>query len=334
MKTKTILIILIFLLNNSILKSQDTFSIVAIDPETGEVGSAGASCVNLLPYPSYRDGFLGELFPGVGAINTQAYYLESNQVNARNRMNLGDTPSEIIAWLEANDVQNHPEIRQYGVVAFVDGEPQSAAYTGVETDDEKGHITGPNYSIQGNILIGLNVLSSMEAGFLQAEGDLACKLMAALQGANIAGADSRCATNGTSSLFAFLKVSEPGAAFGEPTYMYEVITSDNAGIEPIDSLQIVFDEQHVSCNILGLNNQDSFDNVFEINPNPASEIINISTQLIGKYQLIIQNIAGQEVLSAEFQNEKNIDISSFDNGIYFIQLSNGQEYYSRKLIKR
>ena len=334
MKTKTILIILIFLLNNSILKSQDTFSIVAIDPETGEVGSAGASCVNLLPYPSYRDGFLGELFPGVGAINTQAHYLQSNQVNARNRMNLGDTPSEIIAWLEANDVQNHPEIRQYGVVAFVDGEPQSAAYTGVETDDEKGHITGPNYSIQGNILIGLNVLSSMEAGFLQAEGDLACKLMAALQGANIAGADSRCATNGTSSLFAFVKVSEPGAAFGEPTYMYEVITADNAGIEPIDSLQIVFDEQHVSCNILGLNNQDSFDNVFEINPNPASEIINISTQLIGKYQLIIQNIAGQEVLSAEFQNEKNIDISTFDNGIYFIQLSNGQEYYSRKLIKR
>ena len=334
MKFFKVLLVFLLIFKMVSVKSQDTFSIVAIDPETGDVGSAGASCVDLLPYPTYRNGFLGELFPGVGAINSQAYYLQSNQVNARNRMNLGDTPSEIIAWLQANDVQNHPEIRQYGVVAFVEGEPQSAAYTGVETDDEKSHITGLNYSIQGNILIGLHVLDSIEARFLRAEGDLACKLMAALQGANIVGADSRCATNGTSSLFAFVKVSEPGAVFGEPTYMYEVITADNAGIEPIDSLQIVFDEQHGSCNTMGLNDEDSFDTEFEISPNPVSDMVSVSTQLSGKYQLIIQNIIGQEVLSIEFENNKNLDISSFDRGIYFIQLSNGQESYSRKLIKR
>ena len=333
MKFFKILLVFLLIFKMVSVKSQDTFSIVAINPETGDVGSAGASCVNLLPYPSYRNGFLGELFPGVGAINTQAYYLPSNQINARNRMNLGDTPSEIIAWLEANDVQNHPEIRQYGVVAFVEGEPQSAAYTGVETDDEKSHIIGPNYSIQGNILIGLHVLDSIEARFLRADGDLACKLMAALQGANIVGADSRCATNGTSSLFAFVKVSEPGAIFGEPTYMYEVITADNAGIEPIDSLQIVFDEQHGSCNIMGLNDEDSYDIEFDIIPNPASGMINISTQLVGKYQLTVLNMAGQEILVAEFENKKDIDISSFDRGIYFVQLSNGSESYLRKLVK-
>jgi len=333
MKNFRLVLILIITIIVLPAKSQDTFSIVAIDPETGDVGSAGASCVDLLPYPTYRDGFLGELFPGVGAINTQAYYLASNQINARNRMNLGDTPIEIIAWLEANDVQNHPEIRQYGVVAFVDGDPQSAAYTGVETDDEKGHICGPNYSIQGNILLGHKVLDSIEAYFLRAEGDLACKLMAALQGANMVGADSRCATNGTSSLFAFVKVAEPEDIFGEPKYMYEVITADNAGIEPIDSLQIVFDLQH-NCNPVHLIENDSFDSGFDLSPNPSSSMLNISTHLMGTFQLSVQNMMGQELLTEDFSSEMNLDISSFDSGIYFIRLSNEQESYLRKFIKQ
>ena len=42
---------------------QDTFSIVAVDPQTGEVGSAGASCVDLSNFPNFATGFLSELFP-------------------------------------------------------------------------------------------------------------------------------------------------------------------------------------------------------------------------------------------------------------------------------
>lgn len=155
--TKSIFFSLIFLFSLS-LNAQDTFSIVAVDSVTGEVGSAGASCVNLINYPNLTNHFLGELFPGVGAINCQAYYLESNQINARNRMLEGMTPAEIIAWLEENDVQNNPTIRQYGITAMVDGSPESAGYTGVNTDDYKNHVTGPNYSIQGNILLGQMVL--------------------------------------------------------------------------------------------------------------------------------------------------------------------------------
>jgi len=45
--------------------SQDTFSIVALDSITGEVGSAGASCVNLNNWPGMTDHFLGELLPGL-----------------------------------------------------------------------------------------------------------------------------------------------------------------------------------------------------------------------------------------------------------------------------
>ena len=95
--------------------AQDTFSIVALDTVTGEVGSAGASCVDMNNFPGYDDDFLGELFPGLGAINTQAWYLPANQANARARMNEGYTPEEIIEWLIDNDVQNLPEKRQYGI---------------------------------------------------------------------------------------------------------------------------------------------------------------------------------------------------------------------------
>ena len=104
MRKEGLLVMVVMLLGAGSLIAQDTFSIVALDSNTGEVGSAGASCVDLFQTPFSNDDFLGELFPGVGAINSQAYYLGTNQNNAATRMNLGDTPSQIIEWLVANDV--------------------------------------------------------------------------------------------------------------------------------------------------------------------------------------------------------------------------------------
>ena len=217
---KNLLFIILFVSTIINVRSQDTFSIVAMDPVSGEVGSAGASCVDLGAFNIPTDDFLGELFPGVGAINSQAWYIPANQENARARMNEGLTPSEIIQWLIDNDISNQPQLRQYGIVAKVGEEIETAAHTGTSTDDYKNHIIGPNYSIQGNILLGQEVLDGMEEGFINAEGDLACKLMAALQGANMVGADSRCTGNGTSSLFAFVKVSQPSDTFGNPSSIH------------------------------------------------------------------------------------------------------------------
>jgi uncharacterized Ntn-hydrolase superfamily protein len=256
------LICLLFL--TIIVNSQDTFSIVAVDVETGEVGSAGASCVELNAFGLPPD-FLGVLFPDVGAINTQAYYISQNQDNATTRMNAGDTPQEIIDWLVANDVQNNPTLRQYGVVRIISGQGNSAAHTGSNTDDYKGHRTGPGYSIQGNILLGPEILDSMEANFINTQGSLADKLMAALQGANVAGADSRCLGNGTSSLFAFLKVAQPDDAFGAPSLVLGVDFLNNSGTEPIDSLQNLFDEAFppVSTN-------EAEELHFKVFPNPSN----------------------------------------------------------------
>jgi uncharacterized Ntn-hydrolase superfamily protein len=236
-KTSILLLTLLLILNN--LKSQDTFSIVAIDPATGEVGSAGASCISAGIFGLPPD-FLGVLFPGVGAINTQAYYIPANQTNASARMEAGDTPQEIIDWLVTNDIQNNPAIRQYGVVRIVNGEGLSAAHTGINTDDWKGHLTGPNYSIQGNILLGPSILEDMETAFLNTTGTLADKLMAALQGANVVGADTRCINNGTSSLFAFLKVAQPNDPANAPSLVLGVDSNFGAGFEPIDSIQTLY----------------------------------------------------------------------------------------------
>ena len=312
--------------------SQDTFSIVAMDPITGEVGSAGASCVDLDANNLPTDDFLGELFPGLGAINSQAYYIPANQENARARMNEGYTPSEIIEWLINNDVQNQPQFRQYGIVGKVGENIETAAYTGVATDDYKNDITGPNYSIQGNILLGEEILNGMEAGFLNTEGDLACKLMGALQGANIVGADFRCTNNGTSSLFAFVKVAQPSDTFGNPSFLLSVRTGSTDQIEPITELQILFDENR-DCESLSLIDFDN-DFPFSVYPNPSNDFVSLRALNDSEtYNLTIISITGAVVYTSDFISNTGIDVSGISKGIYFINITNKIASYTSKWIK-
>ena len=82
-------------------------------------------------------------------------------------------------------------------------EPPVVWQTGENCMDYKGHIVGNRYSIQGNILLGEHILTQMESSFVNTEGALADKLMAAMQGANVAGADTRCMEDSISSLSSF-----------------------------------------------------------------------------------------------------------------------------------
>lgn len=331
---KTIFIIIsVITLSISTSFSQDTFSIVAVDSTTGEVGSAGASCVDLFQTSQTTDHFLGKLVPGVGAINTQAWYLPANQNNATNQMNLGQTPNQIIQWLVANDAQSQPEIRQYGIAAIINGSPEADAHTGSSTDDYKNHIIGPNYAIQGNILLGQEVLDSMEARFLNEEGDLACKLMAALQGANMVGADTRCATNGTSSLFAYVKVAQPTDVFGSPSFLASVRTSSNAGIEPIDSLQIKFNVLHPCGNASLIEN--STNNLFTISPNPTSDFIVIESNFenLENCQYELYSSDGKIIVADLLPLSSKINISKFNGGIYYIKVKINDQIFTKKIIK-
>lgn len=312
-------------------RAQDTFSIVAVDSVTGEVGSAGASCVDLFQTSLANDDFLGVLIPGVGAINTQAYYLPANQNNATNRMNLGDTPNEIIQWLVANDIQGNPTIRQYGIAALINGSPQTAAHTGSSTDDYKNHIVGPYYSIQGNILLGQEVLDSMETRFLNKEGDLACKLMAALQGANMIGADTRCATNGTSSLFAFVKVSQASDPVGSPSFLASVRTHGNDGLEPIDSLQILFDQQH-ACGGAGLELIEN-DEMLQLFPNPTENNMTVTLAQAGNYKFEVLQLDGTLILEGTIEEQALIELSSFKTGYYLLRIHLDENTVTRKFAK-
>src|SRR5688500_7631459 len=95
----------------SLTRAQHTFSIVAVDSVTGEIGSAGATCGDSIVWPGTPGAkIISEIIPGKGAIHTQSYYLAANQTNAHNRMMAGDSPKQIIAWLVANDVQNDATI--------------------------------------------------------------------------------------------------------------------------------------------------------------------------------------------------------------------------------
>ena len=221
----------IFLLFFGLIYS--TFSIVAVDLNNGQVGSAGASCIG-------GSIIISDIHPGVGAIHTQSYWSGYNQIMASNLMDSGLSPDEIINYLIENDVNNNPTIRQYGIVDIYEG-GRSAAYTGENCMDYKNHILGTNYAIQGNILLNEQILINIENNFNNTIGTLSDKLMAALQGANIPGADSRCLDNGTSSLSAFIRVSEP---FDEPdNFLLDLnINNTNNNQEPINLLQNLYNE--------------------------------------------------------------------------------------------
>ena len=251
-----------------------TFSIVAVDTTTGEVGSAGGSCIA-------GSIIISDIHPGVGAIHTQAYYLPSNQNYASTLMDEGYSPSEIMELLEENDVQNNPTIRQYGVVDLFSGNnygliyeyecdeiegaiwhgtsgsdqlaecsdptiARSASFTGINCSNWKGHINGINYAIQGNILLSENILLGIERGFNLTNGSLDQKLMAALQEAKFPGADIRCLDEGISTLSAFIRVAKSS---DENEYYMDLninsvipyYTDNGIWIDPIDTLQTVYD---------------------------------------------------------------------------------------------
>jgi uncharacterized Ntn-hydrolase superfamily protein len=287
---KLVMILMGILSCSTKVYSQDTFSIVAVDTVTGEIGSAGASCVG----GGVGAFILSDVIEGIGAIHTQAYYLAQNQQNAHNRMLEGLAPQEIIDWLVAHDAQNNPTIRQYGIVDLTrDGE--SAAYTGINCNDYKNHITGPGYSIQGNILLGPIIIDTMHTTFLNTEGPLADRLMATLQAAKILGADTRCTSRGTSSQSGFVKVVRIGD--GVTPYLQIVVGNTPINKDPIDSLQTLFN----NWKIVKFNIVDPFLSLIEIDPdtippNGTSQSIitiipknNSDTLLTSGKQIILSN---------------------------------------------
>jgi len=280
-----------------ILLSQDTFSIVAVDTITGQVGSAGASCIQ-------GSIIISDIHPGVGAIHTQSYWNAINQDSASSLMDQGYPPQDIIDWLVANDSQNDPTIRQYGIVDLIDG-GRSAGYTGENCYDFKGHKLGENYAIQGNILLGQSILDDMETAFLTQYGTFEEKLMASLMAANVTGADTRCTPYGTPAISAFIRVADPD---NSEDLLYMDINVNNAPLtlNPLDSLNVLYWDWKISQYILGDINFDrkidvadililadhiqGYQSILEFAFNPADLNMNGALEITDLYLLVYQII--------------------------------------------
>lgn len=317
---------LLLLLN--VTFAQDTFSIVAADSITRELGSAGASCVDLFEGekmdPIYaKPNFISAIIPNKGSINVQSDFLLENKLNAIARFEAGDSPSQVISYLLAHDAKNATVDRQYGAVGFSNGKVEEQAFTGSDCLDFAGHVTGYigqfHYSIQGNILKGKHVIDAMEAGFRNTNGDLKCRLMAAMQGAKIVGADVRCEENKTSSLFAFLEVALPTDAKDAPSFSVSVKTHELSQIEPIDSLQKIFNTLH-QCAPSSIVETLSSNLLFTVYPNPtidktfAIKNLNNSDQ---DFNLSISDISGKIVWQYQGKlSDKTFTVRELNQGIY------------------
>jgi uncharacterized Ntn-hydrolase superfamily protein len=159
-----------------------TFSIVAIDPQTGEMGVAVAS----------RYFSVGSVVPwamaDVGAVATQANVNVGYGQQALDLLRQGLTAPEVLKKILADDKFEGKDGRQ---IAIVDAKGNVAAYTGPKAPTWAGDRQGKTWSAQGNILVGAQVPESMGKAFDATQGELAEKLFAALKAGDGAGGDSR-----------------------------------------------------------------------------------------------------------------------------------------------
>lgn len=213
-----------------------TWSVVAVDPRTKEVGVAGASCTDFV------FGIAG-IVPGKGVIVAQAM---SNMAAKRIGMKMlleGDSPREIIAAITKEGFDSNFSLQQYGIAALgFEGEP--AAYTGTDTDDRKGAAQGYGVSVQGNTLPDARIIGKMLAAFESASKNsgmtLADRLMAALEAGAAGGGDSRCGQQKARS--AFIIVAKSTDDVKSPLLRINIPGQEEGGANPIDLLRKEYDK--------------------------------------------------------------------------------------------
>lgn len=203
-----------------------TFSIVARDPDTGELGIAVES----------KFFGVGAVVPwaraGVGAVATQSYANTSFGPRGLDLMAEGASAREALDALVAAD--SGAARRQVGIV---DAQGRTATFTGDACLSWAGGITGEHYAAQGNILAGPAVVDAMAVAFETTTGDLATRLVTALAAGQAAGGDAR----GRQSA-ALLVVREGGGYGGYDDRYIDLRVEDHP--TPIVELRRLLDLKH------------------------------------------------------------------------------------------
>ena len=209
MRVRTLFVVLLMSLGTPTL-ARATWSIVAVDQSSLEVGVAAASCIGGV------DIVVG-LVPGHGAVAAQAFANLDARDEATRLLAAGTPPSEVVERITSVDFD--PEawysqwwsgmgIRQYGVVGL-GGTPSAVSFTGELTVEWSGALQGEEVAVQGNMIRASVVASALRA-FESTEGcALPDRLMIALEAGAEAGGDRRCSPS-LGSLSAVLAVARPG----------------------------------------------------------------------------------------------------------------------------
>ncbi|MFX1604538.1 MAG: DUF1028 domain-containing protein [Promethearchaeota archaeon] len=157
-----------------------TFSIVARDPENGDLGVIVQS-----KFPA-----VGSVVPwakaNVGAIATQAWANVGYGPDGLELLGTGKSASQTLKTLLVAD-----EGREHRQIGIVDAKGQTVAHTGKECMEWAGQIVGDGFTCQGNILAGKAVVVDMAEAYENTDGDLIDKLFAGLIAGQAAGGDRR-----------------------------------------------------------------------------------------------------------------------------------------------
>ena len=157
-----------------------TYSIVARDPETGQMGVAVQS----------HWFSVGALVPwaraGVGAVATQSFVDVRYGSEGLVLMQEGKSAQGALKQLLREDPT--PGVRQVGMI---DASGNTAQHTGAQCIQHAGHLAGKNFAVQANLMINEGVPEAMAKAFQQAQGPLAGRMLVALEAAQGAGGDLR-----------------------------------------------------------------------------------------------------------------------------------------------
>lgn len=157
-----------------------TYSIVCRDPATGELGVAVQShWFSVGPIVAWAEA-------GVGAVATQSFVDPSYGKNGLDLMRGGKSAPDTLKELLGKD-----EAREVRQVAMIDTQGRVDAFTGKNDIQAAGHIVGKNFSVQANLMLNDKVWPAMAQAFESTKGDLAERMLAALDAAQAAGGDIR-----------------------------------------------------------------------------------------------------------------------------------------------
>lgn len=179
-----------------------TWSIIAVDHKTGEIGIVGASC-------TFDVSGIASIVPGIGAIIVQArsnYYARMKGVEL---MEKGASQEEILKVMMSDEFQ--PEKQQYSLVLLNSGN-KPLVYSGSEIADWSGEKIGDHFAVAGNTLTEESViLEAYDAFNENRDKSFAERLMLALKAGEKAGGDKRCGTQYARSAFIMIYKPKDGA---------------------------------------------------------------------------------------------------------------------------